>query len=251
MSLGRAKLAMGQGLSVWVLDAPRGFGDAQLHAHHAIQITACLSGELALMDAERTVRAPAIAVAADTLHRFEAQGLLVFLFVEPEGRAGRALHEMLFARAPLAELDAVALLPAVAALRTCLDVAMSVPEMLAIGRQGLEALAPFGPAPRPDPRISRVIERASANLDESLGAAAEAAGVFLSPSRLRHLFVEHTGLAYKTYLLWLRLVRAIEVYSEGRSLTESAHAAGFADSAHFSRTFKRTFGLPATTLERL
>ena len=75
--------------------------------------------------------------------------------------------------------------------------------------------------------------------------------MYLSPSRLRHLFVEQTGLAFKTYLLWLRLVRALEIYAEGRSLTESAHAAGFSDSAHFSRIFKRTFGLPATTLRRL
>jgi AraC-like DNA-binding protein len=68
---------------------------------------------------------------------------------------------------------------------------------------------------------------------------------------LRHLFVEQTGLAYKTYVLWLRLVRALQVYAEGRNLTEAAHAAGFADSAHFSRAFKRNFGLPATTLTRI
>ena len=115
----------------------------------------------------------------------------------------------------------------------------------------VEALAPASPAPLPDVRIQRVIDRAAEHLDESLGRAAAAAGVYLSPSRLRHLFVEQTGLAYKTYLLWLRLIRALEVYAEGKSLTQAAHAAGFADSAHFSRTFKRTFGLPATTLERL
>jgi AraC family transcriptional regulator len=34
-------------------------------------------------------------------------------------------------------------------------------------------------------------------------------------------------------------------------LTQAAHAAGFADSAHFSRVFRRTFGLPATTLTRI
>jgi AraC-like DNA-binding protein len=46
-------------------------------------------------------------------------------------------------------------------------------------------------------------------------------------------------------------VRALQVYAEGRNLTEAAHAAGFADSAHFSRAFKRNFGLPATTLTRI
>ena len=46
-------------------------------------------------------------------------------------------------------------------------------------------------------------------------------------------------------------VEALEAYAAGQSLTEAAHLAGFSDSAHFSRVFKRTFGLPATTLTRL
>jgi AraC-like DNA-binding protein len=65
----------------------------------------------------------------------------------------------------------------------------------------------------------------------------------LSAARLRHLFVEQTGLPFKTYVLWLRLTRAVERMAAGRSLTQAAHEAGFADSAHFSRTFKRMFGI--------
>ena len=34
----------------------------------------------------------------------------------------------------------------------------------------------------------------------------------------------------------------------GDSLTAAAHDAGFADSAHFSRTFLRMFGIPASVL---
>lgn len=34
----------------------------------------------------------------------------------------------------------------------------------------------------------------------------------------------------------------------GSSLTEAAHAAGFADSAHFSRTFRRMFGVAPASL---
>jgi len=35
---------------------------------------------------------------------------------------------------------------------------------------------------------------------------------------------------------------------EGASLTEAAHAAGFFDSAHFSRTFRQTFGFAPSTV---
>jgi AraC family transcriptional regulator len=60
--------------------------------------------------------------------------------------------------------------------------------------------------------------------------------------------VEHTGLPFRTYLLWLRLTKAVGVFAGGRSLTEAAHEAGFADSAHFSRTFRRMFGTQAAAL---
>jgi AraC-like DNA-binding protein len=238
-------------LSVWVLEAPGGFGDPQLHSHHAIQITVSLAGNLMLATAAGSITAPAVAVAADARHRFEAEGLIAFVFVEPESRAGRALHAALFRQGPLAELDLARLGPPLAALLRTFDDGLDAECLLAAGGAALEALVPPEAAMLPDPRVRRIIDQASADLDQPLGLAAASAGVHLSPSRLRHLFVEHTGLAYKTYILGLRLVRALQVYAEGRNLTEAAHAAGFADSAHFSRIFRRTFGLPATTLTRL
>jgi AraC family transcriptional regulator len=251
MAAGRAKLAIGEGVSVWVLEAPDGFGDAHVHAHHAIQITVCLRGELSLANEQTIIRTPAIAVAADAPHRFEAYGLLVFIFVEPESRAGRAFHARFFANAALASLDAAELIPSLQPLADTFTAGLSSDRLVAAGRHTVDALVPSGVTCGPDPRVQRVIDYAAAHLDEKLTLTSASAGVPLSPSRLRHLFVEQTGLAFKTYLLWLRLIRALQVYSEGvSSLTEAAHAAGFADSAHFSRTFKRTFGLPATTLER-
>ena len=70
----------------------------------------------------------------------------------------------------------------------------------------------------------------------------------LSAGRLRHLFVEQTGLPFQTYLLWLRLMKAIESIVAGATLTGAAHDAGFADSAHFSRTFRRMFGVAPASL---
>jgi AraC-like DNA-binding protein len=251
MTLGRAKLAIGQGLSVWVFEAPGGFGDAQFHSHHAIQITVSLAGSLKLATQDQAIEAPAIAVAADARHRFEADGVMVFVFVEPESRAGRALDKALFGKGPLAELEIGSVTPALAPLQATFDAGLDADHLLRAGDEALAALMPHEEPALPDPRVRRILEQAAANLDQPLDRVAAAAGVYLSPSRLRHLFVEQTGLAFKTYVLWLRLVRALQVYSQGRNLTEAAHAAGFADSAHFSRVFRRTFGLPATTLTRI
>jgi AraC-like DNA-binding protein len=101
----------------------------------------------------------------------------------------------------------------------------------------------------PDRRVRQIIKWASDNLDRSLGIDEAARGVGLSPSRASHLFVEETGLPFRTYVLWLRLVRAVDARTAGRTLTEAAQEAGFSDSAHLSRTFKRMFGLPAAALE--
>jgi AraC-like DNA-binding protein len=251
MSKGRAKLEMSQGVSVWVLDAPDGFGDADFHAHHAIQITASLTGALTLTSADETLTAPILAVAADARHKFEAHGLLAFVFVEPESRLGRGLTGSLFRGRSLAAIDRPDVARILEPLRATFDAPPAKSALLDAGRAAAEALAPGLQARLPDPRIQRIIAHAASHLEQPLNLAGASAGVHLSPSRLRHLFVEQTGLAFKTYLLWLRLVSAVQVYSEGKSLTEAAHAAGFSDSAHFSRIFKRTFGLPATTLTRL
>jgi AraC-like DNA-binding protein len=251
MTRGRAKIAMGQGVSAWLLEARDGFGDADFHAHHALQITICLDGALTLATTETSLSGRVLAVAADTSHRFQAHGLLAFIFVEPESAAGRTISAKHFRQSPLAVIDHSGFLEAMEPFRHALDHDLASDDMLALAERAIGQLAPINCTRRPDERIQRIIAYASDHLDEPLTLESASKDVFLSGSRLRHLFVEQTGLAFRTYFLWLRLVRALQLYSQGKSLTESAHGAGFADSAHFSRIFKRTFGLPATTLTRL
>lgn len=252
MTKGRARLAMSHGLSSWLLDAPDGFGDAGFHSHHAIQLTASLDGELAIFGRDGEHRARFLAVAADAEHRIAARGLLLLLFVEPESRPGRALTEALFAGRAVAALDPAPLAALPDRIRDPFDPPLPAEALLAAASALVEALAPAAAAPAlPDPRVQAIIDHAVRNLDRPLSLEDDAHGVYLSASRLRHLFVEHTGLPFKTYVLWLRLVRAVGHYAEGASLTDAAHMAGFSDSAHFSRAFRRNFGLPATTLTRI
>jgi AraC-like DNA-binding protein len=65
-----------------------------------------------------------------------------------------------------------------------------------------------------------------------------------------HAFEESIGLPIRPYLLWLKLQRAGAAIAGGAGLSAAAHAAGFADSAHMTRTFRRMLGAAPSEIRR-
>ena len=82
----------------------------------------------------------------------------------------------------------------------------------------------------------------------AIGVAALAARMHLSAERLRHVFPQRVGMGFRRFVLWRRLWRASQCLNEGETATAAAHAAGFADAAHFARTLRATFGVTASQL---
>lgn len=64
----------------------------------------------------------------------------------------------------------------------------------------------------------------------------------LSQSRTTHFFSSAIGLSLKSYMFWYKSAAAANLFLADHSLTEVAHNAGFADSAHLSRTWRNKFG---------
>jgi AraC-like DNA-binding protein len=87
-------------------------------------------------------------------------------------------------------------------------------------------------------------------LDQSVHLGQVAAAVGISASRLGHLFSDELGLPFRAYVRWARLQRAIDHARQGSTLTDAAHAAGFADSAHLTRVCHEMFGLAPSLLAR-
>jgi AraC-like DNA-binding protein len=72
----------------------------------------------------------------------------------------------------------------------------------------------------------------------------------LSASRVTHLVGEQLGAPPRAWRSWLRLRDAVERLGDGALVTTAAHAAGFADAAHLSRTCSTSLGIPPSTLRR-
>ncbi|HWA01408.1 MAG TPA: AraC family transcriptional regulator [Caulobacterales bacterium] len=245
------RIVFWEGGSLWVFDVPEeppASRRVQMHAHHAFQVTMAIRGAFTLQLEDRALGGPVAVVAPDVRHSYAPLGLTSLLFVEPESRAGRVLATRL-AGAPAASLDDMR--GAAEDIESALRTKASDDKLRDIGQRMIREIVGVARSTEPDRRVRLMVQHAREHLDAPLSLSDVARRVGLSPSRASHLFVEETGLPFRTYLLWLRVSRAVDAYAGGASLTEAAVEAGFADSAHLSRTFRRMFGLSAATLEML
>lgn len=242
---GTGRVYVWQDGSLWI---GRGSGRSLPHEHHAVQVTLSMGGEdevfaLHAVDERRPPVRFAL-VPAHFRHEFDGRGArIAHIFVAPESREGRALAERYGASAVVelsgdecsgtADSMARSFFAASRDEERVVDEAKSFVRRLA----GTASVAPL------DHRIAAVREYVARNIAGSLSLAEAARAAHLSPGRLRHLFVEEMGTTFRAYVVWQRLLRATATVMDGGTWTEAAHATGFADSAHLSRSFRRMFGV--------
>lgn len=213
-------------------------GPTDTHTHHAVQ--AILADTAVAMADQHGApqRGTRLVIPADTAHRIDTgAGAGVIVFLDPDTTAGRSAHlagrtawnqpTLLAHRAlPTTPLPAIA-----AEVVAHFDQAPTTvggprhPAVTAALRQ-LRGMVPAGPVRTGD----------------------VAARIGWSTARLTHLFTDQVGLPLRRYVLWLRLMTASRAVADGADLTAAAHAAGFADSAHLTRTCRAMFGLAPSAL---
>jgi AraC-like DNA-binding protein len=93
-----------------------------------------------------------------------------------------------------------------------------------------------------DDRVIKALEILDKNFEKIYSLEEIASQCFLSPSRFLHLFKEKTGLNFRRYQLWNKIVKSLPHLTKN-SITDTAYTFGFTDSSHYARTFKETFGV--------
>lgn len=98
--------------------------------------------------------------------------------------------------------------------------------------------------PARDPRVATMKEHLASHLATPLLLADLAAAVSLSPFHAARLFAQATGLPPHAWRNQMRLQRSLAPLRAGRPVAEVAAATGFVDQSHFTRHFRRMFGVP-------
>jgi AraC-like DNA-binding protein len=229
-------------------------GTAELHESPAIKICISLDGDLGLRNSETEnwKNYTAAIIPAGLAHAIEGRGNKMAMFLlAPEGELGQTLNLLTHSHS-LSEIPKISLqtiLPEINKYEFEIDGEAGEQIYRQIIRQ---IIRQFGgesaDAPTLDPRVAQSIEWIRAGRENGILVKDIAAVVDLSESRFSHLFTEHVRVPVRRYLLWLRLRDALHMLAGGGSLTETAHSAGFADSAHLTRTFKTSLGIAPSAL---
>lgn len=95
-----------------------------------------------------------------------------------------------------------------------------------------------------DPRVETMKERLAADVAAPMRVADLAVEVGLSPFHATRLFTQTTGLPPHAWRTQIRLQRALGPLRAGASVADVAAAGGFTDQSHFTRHFRRMFGVP-------
>ena len=195
------------------------------HSHHMVQMVWSSAAPVWMTSPSGDAQAPGHVVAAGALHHLRADGPLCLLFLDPDLDAAKSWNRY-----------------AAGGVRTLADgqvqqLGAAFSSWNAAGAQQISA------SPTLDDCRRALITWLGERLPEPLRARDAAAAVGLSEGHFLHWFSQVHGLAFRPYVRWLRVQHVLRSLAAGLNLTAAAHAAGFADSAHLSRTFVATFGI--------
>lgn len=228
------------------------------HCHETFSIGAITSGTSTYINSdarERIARGTLVLINPQTVHAcnpIDGQAWSYLMFYVDAGWLGALQHELgvssngrFIPYAPIQSPD-----PALFNGLTQLYTTLLDPQADTLHKQSTavefftllqQTLVPAPARPHTEPlqQLRRAADYIAEHCTEALRLEDICQAAALSPSYLIRTFKQHFGMTPHAYLLNRRIQRSQHWLRQGQDLAEVALAAGFADQAHFQRTFKR------------
>lgn len=225
------------------------------HAHHAVQIGISFDHPFRMKVGDNHwLDSHGIIIAPDRNHECDVPDISVaYLSLDPEALLAKKMQETWIKNKAFEFLPDEQTTRFADQIKNCLNSPHEINAINLVVDDFLNSLVhstSFSPIKHsePDERIASVIKILKGSNGRNVLLHEVVDRIGLSGSRLVHLFKQEVGIPMRRYMLWLRLNKAIQEILRDHNLTEAAIHAGFSDSAHFSRTFFRNFGISPSDL---
>ncbi|MCE9500586.1 MAG: AraC family transcriptional regulator [Leptospira sp.] len=217
---------------------------AEFHRHYAVSIAITLGEPLFIETETSSDNYFAAIVPQNLFHKANSPGTkMILLLIDPESAECQSVAPFIQAN-KISKLDPALFFPLQKKFSDLLSGKLNCKEAWELHNEILFTISGIKPVKfNPDERILSITGKLRSELPENIRVGDLAKEVALSSDRLMRLFKEQLGLPIRRYLLWLRILESVKHLKNNSNLTEAAHAAGFSDSAHMSRTFKENFGI--------
>lgn len=220
--------------------------DINPHRHHVLQLSLSLGGPHILEVGDKSFEGMGSIVAANVSHGLRSEASLLLLLA-PESLLAKRVGQRHLQDEPASLLPEGLIMDFWTRRAGTLDWA-SIEWLLS------QLVGEWSWQRQVEPRLQQVLlwfdEVEAKGHWDSLTLEQARQTAHLSTSRFLHLFSEQMGLPWRRYVRWRRLIAAVDHALSGASLTESAHKAGFSDSAHLSRSFREMFGISPSSIVR-
>jgi len=225
-----------------------------LHTHYALEIAIAINKTfLFTTDGEYWSEMDMIVIHPHIAHQLKGNpdDLQLFIYFDPQSIQAQKISKDLFsARQGFKQLSRISFSIAITLLQDWIyEQEYKQKDILPFINQLTKEITPHQVyVHKADKRVTDSLLYVKTSLEADLSLEALSSRVGISSSRFAHLFKEHVGIPLRKYILWCRLQAAVESVMKGKSLTQAAYDGGFADSAHFTRTFQSMFGVSPSTV---
>lgn len=224
-----------------------------IHRHYCYQIVIAIKGTFnCTINGTHYKDMAGLIINKNVPHEYEGRGCDVIVnFIDSVSRYGRSLRALLgnqpFLPLPEAHPNKSFVFPEDYEMLSSseqIHYLNTYLEQLIFKEEGIERIIT-------SPRVIQTIEYIDANFRKNITLEELAANVFISPTRLRHLFSDETGIPISQYILWRRIKQTLMLARNNNiPLSIACIMANFTDQAHFNNRFRKIFGVPPMAVLR-
>ncbi|MEG0440117.1 MAG: AraC family transcriptional regulator [Solibacillus sp.] len=221
--------------------------DADNHQHHYIQVTLSLENSFTIEIENEVIQTTGVIINSNKTHKIKGtNGWQLFVLVNPESKFGEALSQKLSGKAVYSfdyiDLD---ILSNVKKIENRQQYEQFLKQLMA----SLQLNKTFVHSPL-DSRIQQVIDFIGNAQFEEMTIKQLSEHIFLSESRLSHLFKAEMGISLTSFLVHEKLLRAFKLIFTGMKMTDAAIEAGFYSSSHFTRSARDKLGMSPSAIRK-